>query len=59
MFDTAQHKVLYGIKAYRAQSQSVVHCAFDLLELEVLHESEDLHVLSLACLAHAGFEQTA
>jgi hypothetical protein len=57
--DPAQHQVLHGIEADSAPRKGVAHGCRDLLDLERLHQTQDLHELTLALLAHASFEQAA
>ena len=57
--DPAQHQMLHGVEADGASRNGVTHGRRDLLDLERLHQAQDLHELALALLAHARLEQAA
>ena len=51
--------MLHGVEADGAARNGVTHGSADILDLERLHQAQDLDELSLALLAHARLKQAA
>ena len=50
--------MLHGVEADGASRNGVTHGSRDLLDLERLHQPQDLHELAFALFAHPGFQKT-
>ena len=56
-FNAAQHEVLDGIKAVGSHLQGVLDGGMQHILLIVFQQTQDLHILALACLALPRFQQ--
>ena len=57
--DPAQHQMLHGIEADRPALDGAADAGQHVLEAEHLQQPQDLDILALAGLAHAGLQEAA
>jgi hypothetical protein len=57
--DVAEDKVLDGIEADRAQLKGLLHCGVQVVDVERLQQTQNLHILAASCLDHPRFHQAA
>ena len=59
LLDLAKHEVLHGVEADRAQLQGLLHGCMQVIDVEGLEQTQDLHILAAPHLEHARLHQAA